>query len=50
MKSKRTVTDRYAVGTMEDFEGYCIDILREISTITGWLTYFDHKNLRTKIQ
>ena len=45
MKPKRNVTDRYAVGSLEDFEGYCIDILREISNIKGWLTHFDHKNL-----
>ena len=43
VKSKRNVTDRYAVGSLEDFEGYCIDILREITKITGWLTYFDYK-------
>ena len=40
VKSKRNVTDRYAVGSLEDFEGYCIDILREITKKTGWLTYF----------
>ena len=35
VKSKRTVADRFVVGSLEDFEGYCIDILQEISSITG---------------